>query len=274
MARRLGRVLLAAVVGAIALAAPAAAGGAPMPARIVAEWEPGRSAAEVGGRITVDGYGVDGLGLYRLGDGPASWLAVCVQADIGHSLAADYRRDPEPVVASAELEYLLWRYVAAEIADDSEAAALNVLSWRYAGARRRSGGPVWTGERIDVAVVGGPALTDVEADVAALAAEAGARRGPWALVDLTAADGADGGGVIPVALRGPGGPIAGIEVHVEAGATTSVATTDADGVATVRRDAAVTGPVVATASGPGPLVTWSASGSQRLAAPGPPVTVR
>ena len=86
--RRLAAVLATALAGVggqrrrRAAAAPAA--------RIVAEWEPGLSADDVGGRITVDGYGVGGLGLYRLDDGV---LAVCVQADIGHALDADYRPD-------------------------------------------------------------------------------------------------------------------------------------------------------------------------------------
>ena len=264
------RRLAAVLATVLAAAGGGAAVGARAPAaRIVAEWEPGLSADDVGGRITVDGYGVGGLGLYRLDDGV---LAVCVQADIGHALDADYRRDGTPAVSDARLAYLLWRYGSAE-ASDVEAAALNALSWRYADAQRRGGGPVWTGDDVEIGIDGGRRLADVEAAVAALGAEAAARRGPWELVDLAVSPAQDGTD-IRVALRGPGGPVAGVEVRIDAGGSSSTAATDAEGVATVRRAGPVAGLVVASASGPGPLVTWSAPGSQRLAVAGSPLVAR
>ena len=97
---------LAAVGGAGADAAPPGGPGG----RIVDEWNPGISAADTGGRLTVDGYGVGGLGFYSLElDDGARVLAVCVQADVGHSMTARYTPDPEPTVSSPELAVLLWR---------------------------------------------------------------------------------------------------------------------------------------------------------------------
>ena len=78
-------------IGATALLSAAVVTGPATAGPIVAEWEPGLTPAEVGGAIVVDGYGVNGLGAYQvvLGDG-ATHLAVCVEADVGHSLSADY----------------------------------------------------------------------------------------------------------------------------------------------------------------------------------------
>ena len=193
----------------------AAARGHPA-ARLAAEWDPGWSAAEAGGRFTVDGYGVGGLGAYRLAldDGGAA-LAVCVQADVGHSMTIDYQLDPTPSVASAELDYLLWRMSGPPgIADDLTAAATNVLAWRYAGALRSTGGTIWSGDAIEIAVTGSGRRTDIEAAVVALHAEATRRRGPWQLTEL--APTADGTGLM-TSVEGPGGPIAGIAVDVAFG---------------------------------------------------------
>ena len=163
----------------------AVARGTPQ-ARLAAEWDPGWSAAEVGGRFTVDGYGVGGLGAYRLAlDAGGAALAVCVQADVGHSMTIDYHADSTPSVASAELDYLLWRMSGPPgIADDLTAAATNVLAWRYAGALRSTGGTIWSGDTIEIAVSDVGPRPDIEAAVVALHAEAVRRRGPWQLAEL------------------------------------------------------------------------------------------
>src|SRR5262245_58995998 len=102
--------LLAVVIAFASLSTP---GG-----RIVAEWEPGITSAEVGGPIVVNDYGVTGLGAYRLqlDDGSVT-LAVCIQADVGHSLDARYETEPAMPVP-AELAYLAWAYLAPGDPDD------------------------------------------------------------------------------------------------------------------------------------------------------------
>ncbi len=253
----------------------ASAGAAPPSARIVGEWDPGVSASDAGGRLTVDGYGVGGLGFYALElDGGARTLAVCVQADVGHSATARYTLDPEPTVTSPELAVLLWRYASGDpAATDIEAAAINVLSWRYAGAQRAGGGSVWRGDRVEIAVMDGGRRADIEAAVTALAAEATARQGPWTLSRPAITAGGDGGTTIAVRLTGPGGPIGGVVVTFELGSDHVQAPTDPNGVATITASTGVSGPVVATISAPGPLRTYSAPGSQRLAVPST-ITVR
>ncbi|MDQ3469639.1 MAG: hypothetical protein M3487_07730, partial [Actinomycetota bacterium] len=165
-------------------------------ARIAGEWNPGYSAEEVGGAITVDGYGVGGIGVYplRLDDGTIV-SAVCVQADVGHSLDVEYGQDPGPAVDSAELAYLLWRYLRPGLAAPSDdiAAAINVLAWRYSDAQRSSGGSVWQGDDVDVVASGVGHLRDVEQTIDTLRAEAAARLGPWTLSEQQSAR-ADGGG--------------------------------------------------------------------------------
>ena len=211
-----------------------AALGAAMPvgaARIVDEWRPGVAETGLGGDLTVDGYGVSGLGFYRvtLDDG-ASALAVCVQADVGHSASAEYVAEA-PATITPELDYLLWRYASPERpeATNDQAAAINVLSWWYAGAQRRSGGPVWrdpSGSTIELDVVGVGRLDGIEAAVHALREEATRQRGPWALSDLASVD-----GVARVRVIGPGGPISGAAVTFTSGDASLDAVTDADGLA-------------------------------------------
>ena len=117
----MGRSTILAIVGAllaaVSVGAPVAAGP------IVGEWEPGLTEAEVGGPLVVDGYGVNGLGAYqvRLVDGTTR-AAVCVQADVGHSLTADYVVEPGSSFA-AELGYLLWAYASSDPPSDVEAYA-------------------------------------------------------------------------------------------------------------------------------------------------------
>lgn len=263
---------LRAVVGVvIAVSAVGAVATPALAARIADEWEPGVSEAGLGGDLRVDGYGVSGLGFYRveLDDGSTAW-SVCVQADLGHSLTADYQLRP-PATISAELDYLLWRYASSpeRLPGDAEAAAINVLAWRFADARRGDGTAVWQGNEVDVTVDGVGALAEVQAAVVEIGAEATRRRGPWSLDDLVVAD-----AVATVRLRGPGGPISGEPVvFTPTGGAPVTASTDDAGVATAPvGDAAE---VSAGATGPGATAALEAPGSQRLVIPGPgrPTTI-
>lgn len=253
----------------ILLSLLAAVGAFAPTARIVTEWDPGFSGTELGGRIAVDSYGVGGLGAYRvrLDDG-TDVLAVCVQADLGHSLDAEYAVESDAALPP-ELAYLTWAYLrpGAAVTDD-QAAAVNVLAWRYTGAQRSSGGPVWQGDAVEVRVLGVGRLTAVEEVVAALHAEATARRGPWMLGDVTTAAGS-----AAVRLTGPGGPIVDVDVTFTGdGGWQTTTQTGADGLATVAVPDGVA-LVEATAEGPGPAFGLVAPRSQRLAVPGPSVIV-
>ena len=206
------------MLATLSVADPVAAGP------IVGEWEPGLTEAEVGGPLVVDGYGVNGLGLYQvqLADGTTR-AAVCVQADVGHSLAADYVVEPSSSFAPA-LGYLLRAYVEGGSPTEVEAAAINVLAWRYTDARRRTGGPVWQGDDVEVRALGVGRLAEVEDAVRRLDAEATARRGPWAFTELVVADGS-----AAIGVGGPGGPIAGVPVTFDTGGWSAVAVTGPDG---------------------------------------------
>lgn len=238
-------------------------------ARIVAEWDPGFSEAELGGALVVDGYGVDGLGAYevRSSDGTAV-LAVCIEADLGHSLDAAYTVDAS-VDLGAQLDYLAWAYLRPGVTPtDEQAAAVNALAWRYTAAQRRTGGPVWQGDALEVRVLGVGGMAAVEEAIAALHAEATARRGPWALTDPAVADGR-----ATLRLSGPGGPISEAVVRFEGdGGWTADAVTDDTGSAGVVVPGEV-GVRRAWADAPGQAVALVAPGSQRLAAAGPSVLV-
>ena len=81
----------ASAIALLALTALVPSGGG----RIIAEWSPGIPEANLGGELVVDGYGIGGLGAYRIAfDDGTTTLAVCIQADIGHSLSAVYVADP------------------------------------------------------------------------------------------------------------------------------------------------------------------------------------
>ena len=149
-----------------------------------------------------------------------------------------------------------WAHLSA-VPDDTVAAAINVLAWRYTGAQRRGGGAVWRDGPADVRALGVGHLVAVEQAVEALHVEALARRGPWALT-------ADGPG--RVRLHGPGGPIAGIGVHLAADGWAADVVTAADGVVAFDPPA---GEVRASATAPGAGIALVAPGSQRLAMAGP-----
>ncbi|MGH9271952.1 MAG: hypothetical protein ACRDZ2_11825, partial [Ilumatobacteraceae bacterium] len=260
-----GVAVAVAAFGGMATSAQAAVGGQLGFARIVDEWQPGVPEAGLGGDLRVDGYGVSGLGFYaiELDDGTTAW-SVCVQADLGHSRTADYQLRP-PATVSAELDYLMWRYASSRerLPGDAEAAAINVLAWRFADARRGDGTAVWRGSDVDVTVDGLGALPEVQAAVTQLGAQATRRRGPWSLDDLGVAD-----GVASVRLSGPGGPISGEPVvFTPVGGAPVTTSTDDAGVATAPIAEAIE--VRAEASGPGPTAALEAPGSQRLVIPGP-----
>ena len=257
----------------VSIGTTAAALTAAMPvcaARIVDEWRPGLAESALGGDLTVDGYGVSGLGMYavRLDDGGTA-LAVCVQADVGHSASAEYVAGPAATI-TPELDYLLWRYASAtHPATNEQAAAINVLSWWYAGAQRRGGGSVWrdpTGTTVEVDVVGVGRLAAVEAAVVALRDEATRRRGPWTLTDLAVVD-----GVARVRLSGPGGAVSGVTVALTSGGQTLDVVTDSDGWASTAMTAVDV--LTARAQGPGPTIPLTAPGSQRLVIAGPPIAI-
>ncbi len=263
----IGKVLVVSIgttAAALTAAAPVCA------ARIVDEWRPGLAESTLGGDLTVDGYGVSGLGMYavRLDDGGTA-LAVCVQADVGHSASAEYVAGPASTI-TPELDYLLWRYAsAAHPATNEQAAAINVLSWWYAGAQRRGGGSVWrdpTGTTVEVDVVGLGRLAAVEAAVVALRDEATRRRGPWTLTDLAFVD-----GVARVRLSGPGGAVSGVTVALTSGGQTLDVVTDSDGWASTAMTAVDV--LTARAQGPGPTIPLTAPGSQRLVIAGPPIAI-
>ena len=231
--------------------------------RIVTEWDPGLTAAEAGGPLVVDDYGVNGLGAYRLAlDDGTSLLAVCIEADVGHALSASYAPDSS-VSVPPELAYLLWAYLAPGHPSDVEAAAVNILAWRATGAQRRGGGPVWRDGSVDVRALGVGHLAAVEAAVDALWAEAVARLGPWTLTPS---------GIGAVRLAGPAGPIGGIAVTFSAEGWRVDATTGDDGVAAVTVPAGVVD-VAASAETPGEAIALVAPGSQRLAVPGPAIVL-
>ena len=243
----------------------------PPTGRIVAEWEPGVGERELGGPLVVDGYGINGLGAYqvtlRRHDGARGVRP-------GRRRALAVRRLPRRRRAwslGPELDYLTWAYLRPGVtATDEQAAAVNALAWRYTGAVRRGGGTVWQGDELEVRVLGVGRLTAIETTIAALHAEATARRGPWALTDLAVVGGV---GVGP-ARRDPAARSPASRSRsrtAPAGRPTRVDRTPA-GTATVEVPPGAT-EVAASASAPGPAVALVAPGSQRLATPGPPITV-
>jgi len=247
---------------AIPLAAPAPAGAA----TIVAEYSPGIREADLGGELTVNGYGVSGLGAQRLAlDDGSSALAMCIEADVSHSTTADYQPQ-SPRLDNGALDYLTWRYLGAGGGlGDVEAAGMAVAIWALTGAQRRGGGAVVTGDIVvDVAGVG--RRDDVEAAARRFVGVATRRSGPWSMSEMALAD-----TVASVVVSGPGGPIDGVEVTFAAGAWTATARTDDSGTASVELPVAelAGATVTAAAAGPGRSVEYGASGAQRFALAGP-----
>lgn len=257
---------------AAALTVPAASVDA---ATIVGEYTPGVTGAALGGQLTVNGYGVQGIGAHRFAlDDGASALGMCIQAEVSHSTSANYQPS-DPVMSSGALDYLTWRYLTGSGPSDVDAAGMAVAVWSITGAQRRGGGTVVPSGEIAVNVAGVGRRSDIESAAARFIGEAIRRRGPWTMSDVTV-----DGGMASVRLDGPGGAISGRTVTFRLGAAGRAddweATSDTNdhGVAAV--DIAAAGPLAgrtltATTTGPGRAVEMSAPGAQRFALAGAPV---
>ena len=192
---------------------------------IVGEYSPGVTGAALGGQLTVNMYGVQGIGAFAFALDGGRVLGMCIQADVSHSVAANYQA-AAPVVNSGALNYLTWRYLAPGASlSNVDAAGMAVAIWAIVGARRSVGGAVIEpGAEIVVQVVGGGRRTDIEAAAFRFGAEAWRRRGPWELTDLALAD-----GTVTARLSGPGGGIGARPVTLRAGDWQEVVTTGDDG---------------------------------------------
>lgn len=235
-------------------------------ASLVDPYSPGVVAADLGGDLVVNSYGVEGLGVHRMTlDNGATAFAVCIQANVHHSTSAAYSVSGRTANSGA-LDYLTWRYLSGGSLSDSNAAGLTIATWALVGAQRNGGGDVWNGGDLSVAVLGIGPRDDIESAAIALVGEATRRRGPWNL----AASPFDGTGAVTVRLSGAGGPISGEPVTFTSadGAWTEQAITNDDGLATVT-PAAGTPSVRAVANGPGHAIEYAAAGVQRLAVAGP-----
>ncbi|WP_162941481.1 hypothetical protein [Desertimonas flava] len=268
---RLAAGLCLASVAAVGLPGDAGA------AAIVGEYTPGVTAAALGGRLTVNGYGVAGIGVHRfaLDDGSAA-LGLCIQANVSHSTSADYQLSANAVNNGA-LDYLTWRYLDGAGPSDVAAAGMAVAVWGLIGSQRPDGGVIVTPGTIVVEVAGAGRRTDIESAAARFVDEALRRRGPWTMSDLVVVDGA-----ASVRLDGPAGAISGrpvtFELSAAAGGAAWQATADTDdgGVATV--DVSAAGSIdgrtlTASAVGPGRSIELSAPGAQRFALAGTPAAL-
>ena len=112
--------------------------GAAMPvgaARIIDEWRPGVAESGLGGDLTVDGYGVSGLGFYRVGSTTEQVRSLCacrptwVTRRRPSTSPRHRRRSPQ---SSTTCCGATPRPQRPEATND-QAAAINVLSWWYAG---------------------------------------------------------------------------------------------------------------------------------------------
>ena len=93
--------------------------------------------------VIINGYGVDGLGTFRLTDGDTTLLALCLEAHVRHTVSADAYAPAANTVVSEELDVLLWRAARHTPLDADTASAVAALTWYYARAERNGGGPVW-----------------------------------------------------------------------------------------------------------------------------------
>lgn len=259
----------------VAMTVAAAPGGDAAAATIVGEYTPGVTSATLGGRLTVNGYGVAGIGAHRFAlDDGSSALGLCIQADVSHSTTANYQRS-DNALNNGALDYLTWRYLQGGGPSDVDAAGMAVAVWGLIGAQRSGGGVIVTPGEISVEVAGVGRRNDIESAAARFVNEALRRRGPWALSDITVQDGA-----ASVHLDGPAGAISGRPVTFRlaaasgAAAWEATADTNDNGVATV--DVAAAGPIdgrtlTASAVGPGRSIELGAPGAQRFALAGTPV---
>lgn len=239
--------------------------------------------------VLVNGYGARGLGTFRLTDGAATSVALCVESHVGHSNDVDAYAPAPNVVDSDELDVLLWWVARHSPLDADTAAAAAALAWYYAGAQRSSGGPVWAntadgrtpltplephpwdgplppyGANFPVGLrAGGVDLELAEAKVAQLHRGVQGLRGAWQL-------GWDGAAFV---ITADGRPLAGqpVLVDVQPGHGPSSAQTirtDDRGRA-IPRLPETDGRLVVSArvDSPGVHREWAGAGVQRLATPG------
>jgi hypothetical protein len=240
--------------------------------------------------VTINGYGAAGMGTFTLRDGTDDRLALCVEANVGHSTTSNAYTATSNKVSSPELDALLWWLDRQPPVDDDTAIAAAALAWYYAGAVRTIGPPVWSDGHRNFApigplspepwdalprfsmshmiglVAGGAHLDAAERRVAELHRLATKLAGPWKLTSDAANH--------SFRLTGRNGPIAGRLVSVTIESTGSAAisrttTTDTDGVASVDLPRTTDGATVrAVVAAPGTHREWDGTGAiQRMATP-------
>jgi hypothetical protein len=239
--------------------------------------------------VLVNGYGARGLGTFRLTDGAATSVGLCIESHVRHSNDTDAYAPVPNEVDSDELDVLLWWVGRHSPLDADTAAAAAALAWYYADAQRSSGGPVWANMAAGGSPIaplephpwdgplppystnfpvglqaGGVDLEAAEAKVAQLHRGVQGLRGAWRL-------GWDGAAFVVTA---DGRPLAGqsVLVDVQPGhglPSAETIRTDADGRA-VPRLPDIDGRLVVTArvDSPGVHREWDGADVQRLATPG------
>jgi hypothetical protein len=236
--------------------------------------------------VTINDYHTDGLGAFELDTGGERLLAWCIEAHVAHTTRPNAYRAVPTESPSADLDTLVWILERSAPLDDDTATAGAALAWWYSGARRSIGPAVWSDGSTGFTPVspfephdwsalpplsasqpvglrsGSADLDAAERRVVELHRAVTAWRGPWQI-------GLDELGRIEV--RGPNGPIGGIDVEVilrAPGEPESVvtATTDQDGRATVPVDLGDSGgDITAMVQSPGPHQEWDGDGdTQRL----------
>lgn len=240
--------------------------------------------------VLINGYGVRGLGTFRLRDGDATSVALCIEAHVQHSTGADAYAPVPNEIASDELDVLLWWVARHTPLDADTATAAAALAWYYTGAQRSGGGDVWA----DVTIGWGPLtplepypwdgplgpyslafpvglrtgavdLEAAEAKVAALHRGVQPLRGPWQIVwdgtafVVTAGGRPLAGQPVQVVVLGPDGA----EL-----ARATVATDDAGRAVPSAPDVPAGGVVRGAVDSPGVHREWDGADVQRLATPG------
>ncbi len=231
--------------------------------------------------VIINGYGTAGLGTFRLSDGSATRLALCIEADQPHSTTPDAYAPVASRTDSGELDTLIWLLGRTPVDDDTAIAAA-ALAWFYADAHRDIGVPVWgdgsrSFERIgpnepepwgalaplslDHPVglrAGGVDLDSAERRVAELHRQVQSMSGPWVISPDTEAG--------RFQLTGSAGPIPGQPVTISVATPGSapdvvqIVTDSEGGVAVELPDLSDGATVSATVSAPGPRQEWDGDG--------------